>query len=337
MISVYGICNPLLDFIAHEDHGLVESMNTRPGTMNLIDREGMERLLQRIRGYRNTPGGSGANTIRGIAWLNRGGELLPPLFCGAVGRDAFGDRYVELMGSMGVRTCMNRKESPSGRSVIIVTPDRERTMFTYLGACREFTEADVDFDLLRGSCLLHVTGYMWDTDSQKGAVRAAVEAARAARIMVSLDLADPFVVERNRDDFLSWIPGRVDLLFGNREELSLLVGSSPPACGGGADGGDEEILRRGAELARTVVLKVGRDGCLVLKDGEVVRSPGYPVEAVDSTGAGDSFASGFLYGLLRGRDLARCARLANRLASCIVSIEGCNYDQLVREAALDGA
>ena len=231
MISVYGICNPLLDFIAHEDYGLVESMRTRPGTMNLVDREAMEGLLRRIRRYRNTPGGSGANTVRGIAWLNRGGELQPPLFCGAVGRDAFGDRYIELLGAMGVRTCMNRKESPSGRSVIVVTPDRERTMFTYLGACREFGEADVDFDRLRESCLLHVTGYMWDTDGQKGAVRAAVEAARAARVLVSLDLADPFVVERNRDDFLSWIPGRVDLLFGNREELSLLMGGGASSAG----------------------------------------------------------------------------------------------------------
>lgn len=327
MVSVFGICNPLLDFIAHEDVGLVESMHTRPGTMNLIERGQMETLLSRISRYTNTPGGSGANTVRGLAWLNRQGRVPPPAFCGAVGRDAFGDRYIEIMKSQGVRACMVQKDSPSGCSIIIVTPDRERTMFTYLGACREFTEADVDFSLVGQSRILHITGYMWDTENQKEAVRKTVEVARSCRIPVSFDLADPFVVQRNQAEFRDWIPGRVDILFGNREEFSLLLAGAAA---------DEQLLAESASLAGTVVMKVGADGCLARRGDMWVRAAGFPVQAVDSTGAGDSFASGFLFGLLQGWDLAAAARLANRLAAWIVSIEGCDYNLLAQAGGLEG-
>lgn len=324
VFSVFGVENPLMDIIAHVDRGFLERFAKQPGSMHLVEHDEIERLLGAIPSSRRLPGGSAANTARGIAALNSRNAALDavaldaPVFNGSVGNDATGDDFQRSIERAGVVASLVRKELPTGVSLILVTPDGERTMNTHLGACRQFGPADLDLARLGCSRVLYMTGYLWDTEGQRKAAMAAVEAARAGqrRILVAFDLADPFAVRRYGEAFRAWIPGTVDILFGNRDELAILTGG---AC-------DEDCVAAAAPLAPMVVMKVGAKGCIVGWEGRQRHVPGVPVRAVDTTGAGDAFAAGFLHGRLRGLDPVASAELANTIAAGVVAVEGCVYD-----------
>jgi sugar/nucleoside kinase (ribokinase family) len=332
--SLYGVENPLMDIIAHVDYGFLSRFGKQPGTMHLVEYSEVLALLKEIGSFHTMPGGSAANTTRGIAWLGgtAGRELsasvlglpsvsladsAPPVFNGAIGNDATGNDFAARMEGEGVSAVLVRKATPTGTSVILVTPDGERTMNTYLGACRDFAPADLDLARLAESRMLYLTGYLWDTDNQRRAAEraAAFVRERGRGISIAFDLADPFAVRRFGGQFRSWIPGNVDILFGNREELAILMGS---AC-------DEDCVSEASTLAPLVVMKAGEKGCLVGWDGKCELVPGVPVRVVDTTGAGDAFAAGFLFARLAGADPLQSARLANRVASRIVGVEGCRY------------
>jgi sugar/nucleoside kinase (ribokinase family) len=324
-IAFSAFCNPLMDIITHTDQRFLEKIGARAGTMNLVDVDKADEILRHITTDENrshvSPGGSGANTSRGFAWLNQDAALPPPMFFGATGDDELGSGYLQKLEKAGVLSGLVRKKERTGFSVIAVTPDGERTMFTCLGACRLFSESDVDFGRIAESAVLHLTGYMWDTENQRRVAERAAEEARRAGTLVSLDLADPFVVTRYRDVFLKWIPGQVDLLFGNRDEFALLSGNKES---------DESILDWADELAPLLVMKVGARGAYVAQGGKKELVPALAVKVLDTTGAGDSFAGAFLYGRLKGLDPVACARLGNRLASSIVTVAGCSYEALDR-------
>lgn len=320
--SVFGMENPLFDRIASVDFAVLEKLGAPKGTMNLVGYEEMLRVLSLAGRYRSIPGGSSANTVRAIAGLSRCDPVATTVYSGAVGADPAGDEYERIMRCAGIETRLVRKALPTGCSVIMVTPDRERTMFTYLGACREFTAGDVDLHLLGRSRYLHVTGYLWDTENQRQAVVLAARTARRHGVQVAFDLADPYAVRRYREQFHEWIPGSVDVLFGNREEFRLMFGSGLS---------DEELARRAGELSAEALMKTGPEGCLVNDRGRVRRIPGFPVATVDTTAAGDCFAAGYLYARLKGLDAEHAARLANRLASWVVTVEGCDLDGLDAE------
>ncbi len=338
--SVFAVENPLMDLVARVDAELLARFGKKPGTMHLVEYPEVEALRAAVGTWRTVPGGSAANTARGVAWLaGDGGRVLrdrilgraaavqgtavppvaQPVFNGAVGRDPVGDEFASLMGAAGVRTSLVRKASPTGTSVILVTPDGERTMNTFLGACREFGPDDLDLDLLEKSGILYLTGYLWDTENQRRAAEKAAATARATggRIRVAFDLADPFAVERSGDLFRAWIPGNVDILFGNRRELALLTGGD---C-------DDDCVEAAAGTAPIVVMKTGADGCLVSWKGRVAAVPAATTTLVDTTGAGDAFAAGFLYGLLAAAEPVASARLANALAARVVGVEGCTYGE----------
>lgn len=327
MHSVYAIENPLMDYIMHEDYDWLAKHGAKPGTMQLVEHRDFRRIVDSSHGYQVFPGGSGANTVRALAMLmgdeaSRFGSLA---YSGAVGSDETGDRLEEILHGLGIGTSLPRKDIPTGVSAIAVTPDHERTMFTYLGACRDFRETDLDLAALRSSRFFYSTGYMWDTKPQERALFAAVDEARAAGIPVCFDLADPFVVDRYHERLREWLPGRVDCLFANRQELARLSECS---------GNDAEIIRAAARMAPLIAMKIGKGGCVILSDGKLVHVPGETVTCKDTTGAGDSFAAGFIYGLLDGRTPQTCGRLGNRIASRIVAVEGCRYDLLDREDIL---
>jgi sugar/nucleoside kinase (ribokinase family) len=323
-----------MDVIAHVDYSFLERFKKAPGAMHLVEYEEVSMLLAEIRSFRTSPGGSAANTARGIAWLSgtegqalrdavlgrpsrQAAAALAPVFNGAIGRDARGEEFATRIAGAGVHAALVRKEKPTGTSLILVTPDGERTMNTFLGACRDFQVEDLALEELAASRMLYLTGYLWDTENQRKAAEHAAQFSRQAgrEMTVAFDLADPFAVRRYAEKFRAWIPGRVDILFGNREEFALLTGSS---C-------DEDCISDAASLAPMVVMKTGEKGCLVWWDGRYEAVPGVSVKAVDTTGAGDAFAAGFLHGRLEGASPVECARLANALAARIVSVEGCSY------------
>ncbi|MFW6312534.1 MAG: adenosine kinase [Spirochaetota bacterium] len=309
-----------MDIIVRAPHAALDELGVVPGSMNLVDYEQQQRAVAAGIVVRRLPGGSCANTIRGVRWLLRlVGSSVSPGYTGAVGGDQNGNAFEALLDTEGVEPLLARKHTPTGTSVILVTPDSQRTMFTYLGACRDLGPSDIDLRHLRAARIFHTTGYMWDTENQERAAHEAVAAARAARTLVSLDVADPFVVQRYHDALIEWIPGKVDLLFANEEELRALTGES---------GGEDDALRAAAVFAPTVVMKTGARGCKVLDGGEILTVEAHPAERTDTTGAGDAFAAGYLFGLSQKFPTATCAAIANIIAGGIVEVDGCNYDAL---------
>ena len=323
MKSIYGIGNPLMDVVAHVGFDFLKDRGKPPGSMNLIDSEESEKLIRLLEETRMVPGGSCANTLRGIAWLQRRSRFVTCNYSGAVGNDRLGDLYMESLREFGVNPILAKKKAPTGVSVILVTPDHERTMFTHLGACRYYNSEDTNYELLAKSQYLYFVGFMWDTDSQKRAIMEAVAHAKEHGVRVVFDLAGPFVVKRYHNDFYDWIPGSVDILTGNREEFRALTGS------GDTDG---DIIAEAGKLAPILVMKRGEKGCIVLdsraSNTSVSYIDGYKVDPVDTTGAGDAFAAGLLYGLLSEKSIQEAADLGNRLASSIVTVEGCDYESL---------
>lgn len=311
--SIYGIGNPLMDLVVYGSHQLVQSLGARPGTMNLVDERQRDSLLAGVEVTGMIPGGSCANTLRGIAWLaGDGGER--PLYAGGVGRDALGDQYEEQLRGLGVETRIARKDRGTGVSTIIVTPDHERTMFTCLGASQELSASDcAPFPDTR---MLYFTGYMWDTVPQKNAVLKALKECKKNGGTVAFDLADPFAVNRNRDEFVDLIKENADIVFANREEATLLFGT----------GTADEAVSALSQICGLAVVKDGRAGSLVKRAGhEIERVPVRRIKAVDTTGAGDMYAAGFLYGVISGMSDRESGICASYLASRVVETWGAQF------------
>jgi sugar/nucleoside kinase (ribokinase family) len=225
----------------------------------------------------------------------------------------------------GINVQVVPKSLPTGCSVILVTPDHERTMFTYLGACREYGLEDLDLTALSGSEIFYTTGYMWDTANQKQAVMKAMEHCRQKGVRIFFDLADPFVVHRYHGQFRAWLPSRVDVLFGNRDEFQIMFGPELE---------DRELLAKAAEVSPVLLMKTGCDGCLVSDNGTLRGIDGFCVEPLDTTAAGDCFSAAFIFATLRGHPPLQAARLANRMAASIVTVMGCDFTNLDRELIL---
>ncbi len=324
--SIYGVENPLLDYIAYVDDAFLESTGAVRGSSSLISSERMTELIGSIREYENIPGGSCANTIRGIAWLSKLSAVEQAVYGGAVGDDEAGERYIRFMREdYGIKTVIPQKDKCTGVSIVLVTPDCERTMFTFLGACEDFSAGDLDLDAIGITEIFHTTGYMWGQPGQRHAMEKAIAHARANGCLVSFDLADPFVVKFNRDALASYLPANVDLLFGNKEEVSMMLDEK---------GEDSAIAEKAGRLATTVILKVGARGCYVNDRGSIFSIPGKKVDAIDTVGAGDSFAAGYLYGVIKGMNPRVCAEIANNLAAGIVTVSGCNYFKLDQKKVL---
>lgn len=324
-ISVFGIGNPLMDFIVNASDDIIQNLGVVKGSMNLVSVEEKEKILSLISAYKNLPGGSCANTMRGIAWLSQYNEIEQTVYTGAVGKDDVGSLYITMMEKYGILPLIPRKEKATGMCVAIVTPDYERTMFTHLGACGDLCMEDIDFNTLDRAGLLHFAGYMWDTESEKKAIIKISQFCREKGIKISFDLADPLMVEFHREEFLPWIPDHVDILFGNRDEISMITGFS---------GEDRETVLHAGELSPIVVMKTGADGCIMNHNGKIIVAQGLKVNAVDTVGAGDAFAAGFLYAYARSLALETCAGIANNLAAHIVMVEGCDYTKLNQKEIL---
>jgi fructokinase len=329
MFSVYAIENPLMDYLMRESYQWLERFDARPGTMQLVDYERFQAIVRASREHQVFPGGSGANTIRALAMMlgDEAATLGAPAYSGGIGRDEPGLAFCRILENLGVRVSVAEKDLPTGVSAIVITPDHERTMFTYLGACRDFSEDDVDLELLEASRMLYGTGYLWDSEPQMRALFKAVDFAKSRRIPVCFDLADPFVVDRYYEGLREWLPGKVQVLFANRRELARMTDCGPTDP-------DIVILQRAAALAPVVAMKIGKGGCIIQDYGRVLHVPGESVNCRDTTGAGDSFAAGYLYGVIKGLDARSCGVLGNRIASRIVTIEGCRYDLLDRDDLL---
>jgi sugar/nucleoside kinase (ribokinase family) len=317
--DVFGMCNPLFDIQAEIPDALLDELPVQKGGMFLIDEEQQQALISKIYAHivNAEAGGSGANTMIGVAQL--GGTAC---YTGKFGDDEHGTLYAEGLRSKQVHIGAKPGAGTTGISVILVTPDTQRTMCTFLGICRELHPDDVPLDALRASKYLYVTGYLWDTDTQKAAVLHAMREAKAAGVKIAFSLSDPFCVHRHKADFLQIIQEHVDLLFGNTEEAQALTDTNSP----------REAIQALAPYCELAAITSGAHGSLLREGDRLIEIPAYSIHPVDSTGAGDMYAAGLLYGLTHDLPLEKTGRLASYVAAQVVAKLGPRLEELDKEA-----
>ena len=325
--SVFGVGNPLMDMIGHVSAEQLEWVGATPGTMSLVNADRAASIAANLSRAERRPGGSCANTLRGLAWLARQADAdttAPPVMTGVVGDDAVGRDIVRRLGGLGVATRLGtHRDEPTGISVVLVTPDGQRTMFTALGACQALSVDHLDRTAIAASSCFYATAYLWGPPGPRQALRTAAAAAGTVGAPVAFDVADMGIVGASGAELLAWIPAAVDLLFANEQEARMLAGLITGVPG---TGDPEAACAALAGLAPTVVVKLGAAGCLVWERGAVAaRVPGVRADVLDTTGAGDSFAAGYLYAMLAGGSAAEAAALGNRVAAAIVEVSGCDY------------
>src|SRR5437870_2080285 len=287
-IDVAGIGNAIVDVIAQADEAFVAGQGLAKGTMTLIDAERATSLYRAMGPAIESSGGSAGNTMAGIAALGGSGGYI-----GKVRDDLLGDVFRHDITAIGVRFDTPAATSGPGtaRCLVMVTPDGQRTMGTYLGACVDLGPEDLDAALIAAAQVTYLEGYLFDPPQAQQAFRAAAAIAHAAGRRVALSLSDPFCVGRHRTVFRELVRGEVDILFANEAEICSLYETEDFAAAAAAVRGDVEIAALTRSAAGSVVLG-GRE------QHEIATAP--VPRVVDTTGAGDLYASGFLYGLTRG-------------------------------------
>lgn len=306
-LDVVGIGNAIVDVLVQAEDHFLDDHGLTKGTMALVDEHQAERLYGAVGPGLETSGGSAANTLAGIAQL--GGRAG---FIGRVRNDQLGAIFAHDIRSVGARfDTPAATEGPStARCLILVTPDAQRTMCTYLGASVGLHPGDLDLAMVAEAKLLYLEGYLWDSDEAKQAFIAAAEVARANGGEVALSLSDAFCVERHRDSFQELVDGHVDILFANEMEITSLYKANS----------FEEAADAVRGRCRIAALTRSEQGSLILSgDDTITIKPIKLGPLVDTTGAGDLYAAGFLHAYTQGQPLEACGRLGSLCAGAVVT------------------
>ena len=314
--TIFGIGNPLIDVVINVEDKDLKTLGVDKGIMHLVDENRQKEIMSYFKNMSPIyhPGGSAPNTLVACAGLEITGVIS-----GKIGNDKFGEIYKAQVEKYGIISRLVIGDGPTGSSIILVTPDGERTMNTHLGMCQDFSIADIDESLLAKADIFYFTGYMWDTDSQKSAIKHALSIAKENRIKVIFDVADPFAVQRYRDAFLTLIEEEADVVFANQAELSILFDT-------------KDINVAANSLGRIVniaAVKLGKEGCLVIENGNLCEITSRPIIAKDSTGAGDMFAAGFIAALSKGYSGKVAGEIGGYLAEEIIQIPGAQFEKSV--------
>jgi sugar/nucleoside kinase (ribokinase family) len=306
-LDVVGIGNAIVDIIAHADDAFLAASSMVKGSMALIDESRAEAIYASMGSGLEMSGGSAGNTVAGIASL--GGRAG---YIGKVRDDLLGKTFRHDITSAGVEfpTPAATSGPATARSMILVTPDAQRTMNTFLGACVNLGPEDIDRQLIERAAITYLEGYLFDPPHAQEAFRRAAGIAHEAGRKVSLSLSDSFCVLRHRAAFLQLVDHHVDILFANEAEITALFETQNL----------DEALERLGGLCGLAAVTRGAAGSVIVSRKEIIEVPAAPVSRiVDTTGAGDLYAAGFLFGLTRGKPLAECGRLASLAAAEIIS------------------
>lgn len=306
--DVTAVGNAIVDMISLVNDEFPAQQGLQKGVMTLVDKDQSQKLFEASGQLTQQSGGSAANTIAGIASF--GGRCA---YIGKVADDATGNVFRHDMKAQNIdfdTPADNESDIPTARCMIFVTPDAERTMATYLGVSTELAPDDLDSAKIRNAQVTYLEGYLFDKELAKEAFHAAAIMAHTAGKLVALTLSDPFCVERHRADFLTLIDGHIDILFANEQELLSLYQTSDLA----------DALKRVGETVSVCAVTQGEKGATILFHGQQFDIPATPItQLVDTTGAGDMFAAGFLYGFTKGMDPQQCGVLGARAAASIIS------------------
>lgn len=314
-IDVIALGNALMDLLVEIDSQKFLDFNLKKGEMHLVAEEQAKQILEKIQQYQLTieyvPGGSAANTIRCLGLL--GANVI---LCGKVGEDKHGEMYVEQLQEHQVKTRFNHHAKATGHCVTFITPDAERSFSVHLGAAVELYPEDVLEEDIADSRIIHFEGYQLE-GTTKETVFHAMELAKKHGTKISFDLADPGVIRRNKELILDILEKRlVDILFVNEKEAQELTGLT-----------EEEAVQELGKLVKIVVVKIGERGSLIFDGKILTKIPPFPAKAIDTTGAGDVYASGFLYGYCQGWDMLKAGKLGSLLAAKVVEKRGVKLDK----------
>lgn len=308
-LDVISICNVLKDIIIKVSDQELQELGIAKGMMHLISEEEQQKILKTFesRDKRVEIGGSGTNAMRTMAIL---GQKVSQ--AGMVGDDLYGEICLQRVNELGIKSNIKKADvGNTGTSIILITPDGERTMNTCLGMSRCYTVNDIPEEDIARAKYLHITGYQWDTDNQIEAINHAIRIAKENNTKISFDLSDPFCVDRHRETFLNIIRDYVDLVFANLKEAKMLTGKD-------LDGSLDML----AELADIVVIKCGAEGSYIKTKSEKIKITANKVEVVDTTAAGDMYAGGFMFGLTRDIPLDISGKIANFCAETVIQQVG---------------
>jgi len=304
--DVVTLGNALVDVLTYADDDFVTRTGVEPGAMTMVDAARSDEIYAEMGPATEISGGSAANTAAGVACF--GGKAA---YIGRVADDAFGKVFSHDLRSVGVHfeAPFATDGAPTGRCLVIVTPDAQRTLCTFLGAGAELDESYIDEGLVASAAVTYLEGYVWDPPAAKEAVRRAAAIAHRADQRVALTLSDPFCVDRHREEFRELIDGHIDILFANELEITMLYE---------VDTFDEALhhVRGQCEIA---ALTRGPHGSVIVAGDDVHVIDAHPAHVVDTTGAGDLYAAGFLYGMTHGYGLATCGQLASLGAAEVIS------------------
>ena len=312
-LDVFGVGNALVDVQARVDDAFVERLKLDKGIMTLVDDSAQASVLNELTGLplNRCAGGSAANTIVAIAEF--GGSAA---FVGKVGNDDIGKFFVRDMSDLGIAVDVEPADAPTGTCAVLITEDAQRTMLTNLGASTTLSVDDIDEEQIKKAKYVYIEGYLLTGDGTKSAAYKAMDLAKKNDTKVAFTASDPFLVNMIRDEIWDLIKGPVDLFFCNEEEAKSLTGESDPVV----------CASKIHEHAENVALTLGNKGSLVMHGGESFPIEGVNVKAIDTTGAGDMYAGGLLYGITNGLSWRQAGHLASHAAGRIVSQMGARME-----------
>jgi len=317
--DVVAIGNAILDILSFTEDAFIESQGLTKGTMTLIDQERASELYDHMSQAEEVSGGSAANTLAGMASLGS-----RTAFIGKVRDDQLGKIYRHDLKAVGVDfdTPAATEGAPTGCCYILVTPDGERTMNTYLGAGSEIFESDIDEQLVAKAKVLYGEGYQWSVDHNKDALRKAFAATKASGGKVAFTLSDLFCVQNHRDDFVQLLDDTFDILFANEMEISAMYPGK----------NFDEIVEHVRGKAEVIAITRSEKGSVIVTKDNTIEVPAAPIEKlVDTTGAGDLYAAGFLHGYCQGKDLRSCGELGSACAAEIIQHMGARSMKPLKE------
>lgn len=306
MKRILGIGNALVDVLTFiSEDSVLDSFSLPKGSMQLVDYEKSRLVKEKTGTYKQVlaSGGSAANTIHGLSMLGNS-----PGFIGSIGEDDLGNLFENEMKTAGANTFLFRRTNATGTAVALVSPDSERTFATHLGAAVELSASDINPEYFRGFHILYMEGYLiFDLPL----VEAASKLAKELGMEIAIDLASYNVVEHRHADFKYILEKYADIIFANEDEARAFTGEKPA-----------DALNSLAKICNTVIVKTGKDGSLIKRGEELIKVEALPVKCIDTTGAGDLYASGFLYGYSRGHSLDKCGAIGSLLAGTVIETPG---------------
>lgn len=312
--QILGISNAIVDVLAHVDYALIEELGIVPGSMNLIDEQRAREIYDMMGPATEMSGGSVANTIAGFA--NLGGNAA---YIGRVKDDQFGEVFNHDMRSLGIdiRLTASADGAPTARSHILITSDGQRTMNTYLGACTELSVEDISTSTIASPKAVLLEGYVWDCPEGPALARKAVDIASQQGAAIVLSLSDSFCVERHRDSFEEFVRNGVDIVLADEDEINALLQT---------ESFGDTLIKLESYDNLFAITRSEKGSVIVRGDQQVIQDAEVVDKVVDSTGAGDAYSAGFLYGWVNDKSLAECARLGTYCATTVIQQLGARIE-----------